>query len=270
MAGFEPGKVADELLSAVAEPRLVAPFTQRPEGLTVAQAYEVTRALREHRLTKGERLVGRKIGFTNRSIWDEYGVYQPIWGDMWDTTVRDVLPGERVAIGHIPHPRLEPEIVLGVARALEPGMDADAIAVRIGWIAHGYEIVQCVFPGWKFAAADSIALGGLHAMLLVGPRIPVDSGENDGLLAALPSLRLTLFQGGSEVDRGVGSNALDGPLNALRHLVEAVAADGHPPIDAGEIITTGTLTRALPIKPGERWSTLIEGVGLVGMDVQFE
>ena len=267
---FEPGTVADELLAAIAGSRLVSPFTGRSEGLTVAQAYEVTRALRERRLAKGERLVGRKIGFTNRGIWDEYGVYQPIWGDMWDTTVRDVLPGERVAIGHVPHPRLEPEIVLGVAGALEPGMDEGAIAARIGWIAHGYEIVQCVFPDWKFAAADSIALGGLHAMLLIGPRIPVEGSEGAALLAALPALRLTLFKDGAEVDRGVGSNALDGPVNALRHLVEAVAADGHPPVQAGEIVTTGTLTRALPIKPGEPWSTLIEGIGLVGMDVQFE
>ena len=93
---------------------------------------------------------------------------------------------------------------------------------------------------------------------------PVPPGEEGELASFLPP------EDGAEVDRGVGSNALDGPVNALRHLVEAVAADGHPPVQAGEIVTTGTLTRALPIKPGERWSTLIEGIGLVGMDVQFE
>ena len=54
---FEPGTVADELLAAIAGSRLVSPLTGRPEGLTVAQAYEVTRALRERRLAKGERLV---------------------------------------------------------------------------------------------------------------------------------------------------------------------------------------------------------------------
>ena len=138
---FEPGTVADELLAAIEGSRLVSPFTGRSEGLTVAQAYEVTRALRERRLANGERLVGRKIGFTNRGIWDEYGVYQPIWGDMWDTTVRDVLPGERISIGHIPHPRLEPEIVLGVSGALEPGMDEapvvrasiERLTAELGW-----------------------------------------------------------------------------------------------------------------------------------------
>ncbi len=32
---------------------------------------------------RGERPIGRKIGFTNRNIWAEYGVYAPIWGDVY-------------------------------------------------------------------------------------------------------------------------------------------------------------------------------------------
>ena len=31
--------------------------------------------------------VGRKIGFTNRAIWPKYGVYQPIWGTVYDRTL---------------------------------------------------------------------------------------------------------------------------------------------------------------------------------------
>ncbi len=47
------------------------------------------------------------------------------------------------------------------------------------------------------------------------------------------------------MERGQGSNVLGGPLSALRHLVELLARDPHnPPLQAGEIITTGTLTRA--------------------------
>src|SRR5213076_1717815 len=31
--------------------------------------------------------MGYKIGFTNRTIWQRYGVYAPIWGTVWDTTL---------------------------------------------------------------------------------------------------------------------------------------------------------------------------------------
>lgn len=270
MTPFSAAAVADEVLDATANQRLVVPFSERPAGLSLTQAYEVTEALHRKRLAGGERPAGRKIGFTNRGIWAEYGVYQPIWGDMWDTTVRDVLPGDAIDIIRVLHPRLEPEIVLGIAGDLEPGMDVAAISARIGWIAHGYEIVQCIYPDWRFSAADSIAQGGLHAMLLIGPRLPIEGETGLALVDALPRLRLRLFRDGTEIDSGTGANALDGPVAALKHLVDALAQDGHRPVKAGEIVTTGTLTRAFPILPGERWSTSIDGVGLVGMDVRFD
>ena len=63
---------------------------------------------------------------------------------------------------------------------------------------------------------------------------------------------------------------LDGPLNALRHLVELLAAEhDNPPLAAGEIVTTGTLTRALPVAPGETWTTELFGVALPGLSVRM-
>jgi len=50
---------------------------------------------------------------------------------------------------------------------------------------------------------------------------------------------------------GGGAFVLDSPLLALRHLVELLAADPHnPPLSAGEIISTGTLTLAMPVRAG--------------------
>jgi hypothetical protein len=49
----------------------------------------------------------------------------------------------------------------------------------------------------------------------------------------------------------VPAMCLDGPLSALKHLVRLLASDQHnPPVAAGEIITTGTLTKAMPVKRG--------------------
>ena len=47
---------------------------------------------------------------------------------------------------------------------------------------------------------------------------------------------------------------------------DALAADpASPPLAAGEIISTGTLTRALPVRPGETWSTKLTGLPLHGI-----
>jgi 2-oxo-3-hexenedioate decarboxylase len=72
------------------------------------------------------------------------------------------------------------------------------------------------------------------------------------------------------MDHGRAANVLDGPLNALRHLVSLLANDTHnPPLAAGEIVTTGTLTRALPIQSGETWSTALSGIALPDISVRF-
>jgi hypothetical protein len=42
----------------------------------------------------------------------------------------------------------------------------------------------------------------------------------------------------------------------------------NPPLAAGEIVTTGTLTRALPVSAGETWRTELTGVALDGLCVR--
>ena len=230
----------------------------------------MTARLRQLRTGRGARPVGRKIGFTNRNIWAEYGVFEPIWGDMYDDTVHPVSYGSKVAVTHLPEPRIEPEIVLGLEQDLTPGMSLTAIAEAVGWIAHGFEIVQSIFPGWRFKVADCIADGGLHGAYLQGPPYPISKGDRAGLVGSLSSLRITLYRNDEAVDRGVGANVLDGPVQALAHLVEVLGRDPHnPPLEPGEMVTTGTLTRAFPVMRGERWSTRIEGVEMARMAVEI-
>ena len=106
--------------------------------------------------------VGRKIGFTNTTIWPLYGVSAPMWNFIYDSTVHDL---EAVAGGFdlrgLAEPRIEPEIVLGLAAAPEAGMSEEALLGCVGWVAHGFEIVQSVYPGWKLSGAG--VGGGLRA-----------------------------------------------------------------------------------------------------------
>jgi hypothetical protein len=59
-------------------------------------------------------------------------------------------------------PRIESEIIFKLALAPAPGMDETALLACIDWVGHGFEIVQSIFPGWKFSAPDAVAAFGLH------------------------------------------------------------------------------------------------------------
>jgi 2-keto-4-pentenoate hydratase len=72
------------------------------------------------------------------------------------------------------------------------------------------------------------------------------------------------------IDRGHAGNVLDGPLSALRHLTALLASDPvNPPLAAGEIVSTGTLTKAMPVMAGEVWSATPTGIALDAIRVRF-
>jgi 2-oxo-3-hexenedioate decarboxylase len=61
-------------------------------------------------------------------------------------------------------------------------MDNAALLSCVAWVAHGFEIVQSIYPDWKFSPADSAAANGLHGALLIGPRHEI--GARGGRVAA--------------------------------------------------------------------------------------
>jgi 2-oxo-3-hexenedioate decarboxylase len=261
--------IAAEVLATLGGGRQIAPFSARPGGLTLDTAYRVLPLLRTAFEARGETILGRKIGFTNRSIWTQYGVYAPIWGYVTDATTRDLAPDTALRTADFAEPRLEPEIMFGLARTPAPDMDEAALLDCIDWVALGYEIVQSLFPDWRFAPADTVAANALHGALLVGERHTVAPRKSEWL-RELVTFELDLSCDGRSMDHGGGASVLDGPLSALRHLVMMLAQDPHnPPLGAGEIVSTGTLTKALPVAPGERWTARPSGIPLAPATLRF-
>jgi 2-oxo-3-hexenedioate decarboxylase len=54
-------------------------------GPDTAAAYQQALAVRQLRQQRGEVPKGYKIGFTNRTLWQRYEVFGPMWGTVWDT-----------------------------------------------------------------------------------------------------------------------------------------------------------------------------------------
>lgn len=245
----------------------VPPFTSRHPNLTMDDAYRVAALAHETRLAQGYKPIGRKFGFTNRRMWDEYGVRAPNWGYVYDRTLHDLAAP--LPLAPYSAPKIEPEIMFGLDRTPAPGMDDAALLTCIGWVAHGYEIVQCIFPDWQFSPPDSVVVNAMHGALLIGPRHETGAKANEWL-HALTSFEIELFCDGKPMDKGHALNVLEGPLSTIRYVIDLLARDKHnPPLAAGEIVSTGTLTRALPVKPGETWTTRLNGIALEGVTLRF-
>jgi 2-oxo-3-hexenedioate decarboxylase len=262
--------ITAEALAALDTGHQISPFSARLSASDLDDAYRVAAAIRQMREARGEMPVGRKIGFTNRTIWAEYNVYGPIWGYIYNGTVHNLAEiGDTFSLMGLAEPRIEPEIVFKLALAPAPGMDETALLACIDWVGHGFEIVQSIFPGWKFSAPDTVAAFGLHGALLIGPRHSIAAHAEDWS-RTLSTFEIDLKRDGAVIDHGRATNVLGGPVSALRHLIDILEGDQvNPPLAAGEIITTGTLTRALPVSAGETWTTKLTGVAFDGIRVRF-
>ncbi len=244
----------------------ILPISGERGDFDLAAGYDVGARIARLREARGERIAGWKIGFTNKNIWEEYGASAPIWAPMYDSTIFEVADAAECEAARFAEPRIEPEIALRLSSAPAPAMDEAQLLACIDGVAHGFEMVHSIFPDWKFTAPDTVAAFGLHARFYHGGFAPVeDHGE---WMGKLNGFEIALYRNGEEVDRGVAANVLGGPLSALRHFVAGVEGDplGRA-LQPGDVITTGTVTRAFPVEAGERWSTRLTGLPLAGIEL---
>lgn len=262
--------LALEMKAAQDSVQQIQPFTTRVQDFDLTVAYEVAHLIHRMRLTEGAKPVGRKIGFTNPDMWSKFGVREPVWAYIYDTTVVQLQGTEaKCPIGRFSEPKIEPEIVFHFRSS--PPVNAQVVDIlnAIDWVAHGFEIVQSHFPGWKFQAPDTVADWALHGTLLIGPPQPLSELGSDPS-AALESFSLALSCGGRIVEIGEGTNVLGSPVAAIIHLVSVLAKQrNYEPLKEGEIVTTGTITTAQTICVGETWRSEVQSVALPGLTIEF-
>lgn len=237
---------------------LVAPEGQSHgvnQGGALAQAYQTALAVRNLRVARGEQPRGYKVGFTNRTIWERYQVFAPIWGTVWNTTLSDGK--QPITVQTFCEPRLEPETVFGMRATPPTHASLQDLFDCIDWVAPGFEVVQSHRPGWKFTAPDTVADGGLHGHLRLGQARHVKdiAGSAEELSQLLSRATVRLLKNGELVEQGQGANVLDSPLHALHHFLQTLrACPGAPDLMAGDVITTGTWTDAYAVAAGQTWT----------------
>ncbi|MCR8914453.1 decarboxylase [Marinobacter panjinensis] len=270
LAAPELQEIAFQIRAAQIEVQQIEPFTSRIPAFDLPSAYAVAQLNHNARLSEGAVPVGRKIGFTNPDMWAIYGVQEPIWAYVYDQTVtRLPMTGGTCSVGRFTEPMIEPEIVFHFRSAPPVGADLSALLASIDWVAHAFEIVQSHYPGWKFQAADTVADCSLHGTLLLGKPVPIDQLASDPV-AALESFSVELSCNGEVREVGNGANVLGSPLMALVHLIQVLSKQPEClPLQANEIVTTGTITTAQAVRSGESWQTKVQGIALPNLAVDF-
>jgi 2-oxo-3-hexenedioate decarboxylase len=273
MTAIDPRALAQELTDAYAGRHAIAvPPTSRDEGFDVAAAYAVEAELVRIGRAAGRTTVGRKVGFANKAMWRVLKLETLVWAHMYDDTVQYARNGQvPLSVARMYSPKIEPEIVFKLKRPLTAGdVEPAAVLDAVEWLALGFEIIDCVFPDWKFQPADFVAAYGLHAALIVGEARTVDAATIPGLVEQLPRFKVRLIKNGALVEEGSGKNSLRSPALCVAELAAAIARQpGAEPLGAGELVSSGTLTASHPIAAGDTWRAEVEGIDLPELTISI-
>jgi 2-oxo-3-hexenedioate decarboxylase len=261
MPSFDPTAIAREVAAAYSTRQVISvPFSARDVGFDLPAAYAVQAELARLRRASGRTTVGRKVGFANKALWRALKLETLVWAHMYDDTVRYARDGAAsLPLEHMYSPKIEPEIVFKLKKPLGAGVsDPAAVLEAVDWLALGFEIVDCVFPDWKFQPIDFVAAFGLHVALIVGEPLPARAEHIPMLVEALPRFKVSS-----------GKNSLRSPALCLGELAAAIARrPAAEPLAAGELISSGSLTEAKPIVAGEAWTAVVDGLDVPALTLR--
>ena len=257
---IDPSQAAAELLNAHLEKRSPTRFAREWEMNGLDDAYAVQRALVEQMLPRYGRRVGYKIGLTSARMQKLCSIDHPIAGVVLEKRLSP--SGVRLSLSSLIHLGIEFEICVRLGRALPPRAHPyafDDVAQAVDAVAPAFEVVD-----------DRNSAYPLDLICLVA-----DNAWNDGLVLGqfqstwpdLATARGVVECNGRAIDEGYGRDVLGHPFEPLRWLANHLSAQGQT-LEAGEIVSTGSLVTTRFPTAGEHYKFTVEGVGSV--EVRFE
>lgn len=215
--------------------------------LDLNQAYKVQELSIEERLSRGEKLVGYKLGFTSRAKMLQMGVDDLIWGRLTNTMI--VENNASIDLSQYVHPRAEPEIAFKLKKTLSGKITVKEALDAIDGVAAAIEIIDSRYKNFKFSLTDVIADNCSSAGFVIGdwhkPNID------------LSNLRMALQANGKDIAVGSSADILDHPINSLVEAARCIALSGEA-LQPGQIILAGAATAAVALEQDQLISINIE------------
>jgi 2-oxo-3-hexenedioate decarboxylase len=247
---------AAQLDDAAREAREVAQID--PEGrLPLPDAYAIQRASIERRVSRGERRVGVKMGFTSRAKMVQMGVKDVIWGRLTGDML--IEEGTAASFARFVHPRVEPEIAFVLKKPLAGQVTAAQALASVEAVVPALEIIDSRYRDFKFTLPDVIADNASSSGFVVGPWC--DPRED------FSNLGLTMSIDGRVVQVGSTAAILGHPLRSLVAAARLSEAAGEP-LQAGWVVMAGGATPAEWLRLGQYVSIEMERLGSAGFSMQ--
>ncbi len=235
----------------------IAPSPQQEIGMD--DAYRIQQALLARRASRGERMVGLKMGFTSAAKMAQMGVSDQICGRLTDAM--HIENGAAISLQGYIHPRCEPELAFLLGQSLPAQVDEAQAFAAIAAVAPALEIIDSRYRQFRFSLTDVIADNASSAGFVLGPWV----GRPERA-AALNGLAVAMRIDGQVRQAGSTADILGDPLRSLVAAARLAAQYGTP-LQAGDIVLAGAATPAEALNAGNRVEAELTGFGTVAFSV---
>lgn len=248
-------ELGDELYEALRKRRTLSPLTERWPEITIEDAYHVSLRMVNRRIDDdGESIIGKKIGVTSRAVQEMLGVFQPDFGYLTD---KMLYPngGPMPISEQLIQPRAEGEIAFKLKADLHgPGVTNDDVVGATDYVMACFEVVDSRIRDWNVKIQDTVADNASCGLFVLGEE------HADPKRLDFPQLKMRVYKNGEFLSEGLGSAALDSPLNCVSWLANTLSQFGIT-LNAGDIVLSGSLVPLEPVVAGDEMYLEVEDVG---------
>ncbi|MGH7027085.1 2-keto-4-pentenoate hydratase [Brevundimonas sp.] len=208
--------IAARLDAAARDARAIPQITGQEGELALADAYDIQRAVIDHRLARGAALVGVKMGFTSEAKMIQMGLKDQIWGRLTSDMV--VANGGVVDRARFIHPRVEPEVAVRLKAPLSGEVTRDEAFAAIDAVAPALEIIDSRYENFRFALGDVVADNASSSAFVVGAWLPAEADVAD--------VPMVMSVDGAVAETGTSAAILGDPIRSLVAAARLAGAAG--------------------------------------------
>ncbi len=251
-------EIASQLRNAVKIDKPIQPIREIIGVEDIDTAYAIQRVNTQHRISKGARIVGKKIGLTSKAVQAQLGVDQPDYGILFNTM--EVLTGDTVSWEELMQPKVEAEIAFILGQDLDhPSMTVADIISAVDYAVGAIEIVGSRIENWNIKITDTVADNASASHFVIGHR-PVKLNDFD-----LINCQMSMDKNNIPVSKGTGADCLGSPINATLWLARTMARLGEP-LRKGELVLTGAMGPMAKVEKGDQIVAHFSALGDVSVN----
>jgi 2-keto-4-pentenoate hydratase len=249
--------IAKQIRQAYKTKNTIPPIREIIGVKNIDLAYKIQQINTEHKVKKGARITGKKIGLTSLAVQKQLGVDQPDFGVLFNDM--EVLNGLSISMSELIQPKAEAEIAFVLGEDLD--MDLLTIVDIIGAIDYclpAIEIVGSRIADWNIKITDTVADNASASHYVLG-HTPKTLDEID-----VVNCKMEMTTNGEVTSSGTGALCLGSPLNAVLWLAKKMQEVGTP-LEAGEVIFSGAIGPMVKVEAGDHMVATFEGLGSVSV-----